>query len=290
MPNRVLRDWTESDRVDALSWPAECFFTRLIMKVDDYGRFFAEGRRLRAYLFPLRVSLTEADCVGWLAECERAGLVRCYEAGGKRFLEIVNFRQRLRQMREIYPRPPLIGGPLSGDSPLPPDGHLPAVGGQPTVARPLESETKIETEPESESEGESDAEVEAEAKGRGFEAACVLQKLETGLNTAYQRTWDSPWTYAEQSQLAEIARRPAALMELEMLLAHRRRLPGPEKRFFPNSVGSLLAKWTDVLDQARISRPEPLKSRPPPPLPGEKLSEEQRLKMAAQLAETRRKL
>lgn len=122
MPNRVLRDWTDSDRVDALSVEAECFFTRLIMKVDDYGRLPADERRLKAFLFPLKDSVCKADLTGWLAECERAGLIRCYEVAEKRYLEIANFNQRLRLMKEKYPKPP-------------DDCPPPAAGGRMTVER-----------------------------------------------------------------------------------------------------------------------------------------------------------
>src|SRR5258708_34832192 len=105
MPNRILRDWTDSDRVDALTAEAERFFVRLIMKADDFGRYTAEPKRLKAFLFPLKDSLRETDLCRWLAECEKAALVRGYEAAGKRYLEIADFRQRLRQIREIYPGP-----------------------------------------------------------------------------------------------------------------------------------------------------------------------------------------
>ena len=40
MPNRILRDWTDSERVNALTVQGERFFVRLIMKVDDYGRLY----------------------------------------------------------------------------------------------------------------------------------------------------------------------------------------------------------------------------------------------------------
>ncbi len=336
MPNRILRDWTDSDRMDALSAEAERFFTRLIMKADDYGRYSADPKRLRAFLFPLKDSVADTDCARWLAECEQAGLVGFYEAAGKRYLEIVNFRQRLRVMKEIHPRPSNAPAPPPPASPPPDDGHM-------TVIRPLRNETKgIESESEPETQLETNANTSThpdankavpvsisvsvtgpvnannhqEGKSR-YDPKSVLDELsasrfKTGtidleaepglvpvrgeplslltekLNAAYQRSGGSPWTYAEQAQLAEIARRPEALTELELMLAHRRRLPGNEKRFFPNSIGSLLTKWTDVLDQARLHRPEPIRFTPPPPLKGEKLSEAQRARLAAQLAETKR--
>src|SRR5260221_8297957 len=106
MPNRVLRDWTDSDKVDLLTVDAERFFTRLIMKADDFGCFYAEPRRLRIALFPLKDTIRDTDISRWLAECEKAVLVRCYDDADKRFLAIFDFRQRLRVMQRKFPEPP----------------------------------------------------------------------------------------------------------------------------------------------------------------------------------------
>lgn len=104
MPNRILRDWTDSEKVDVLSAHAERFFTRLIMKVDDYGRFSTNTKVVRAALFPLKShEIREADISRWLTECEKAGLVILYEINEKGYLEVCNFKQRLRQMIEKYP-------------------------------------------------------------------------------------------------------------------------------------------------------------------------------------------
>lgn len=106
MPNRILRDWTDSYRIDQLSPQAEIFFTRLIMKVDDFGRFYADPRRLRSACYPLKDSIRDSDITRWLAECEKAGLIVCYETTGCRYLCILRFNQRLRVKHERFPRPP----------------------------------------------------------------------------------------------------------------------------------------------------------------------------------------
>lgn len=133
MPNRILRDWTDSDRVDGLTVHAERFFTRLIMAVDDYGRYSADPRLLKARMFPLRLEQTkEADIVKWLNECWTSGLVLLYEVSGKKYLQIEEFGQRLRIKREKYPCPPN-------------DGHA-------ADKRPRETETETETKPKPEVE------------------------------------------------------------------------------------------------------------------------------------------
>src|SRR5690606_8084151 len=147
MPNRVLRDWTDSYPVNSLSVHAERFFTRLIMKADDYGCYYADPKMIRANLFPLLVdSIREADISRWLAECEKAGLIVLYEINrngqtpsdscaqegrADKYLQIRNFNQRLRSMKGKFPRPPDVGQT--------PVSQTPASG-------PPEVETETETE------------------------------------------------------------------------------------------------------------------------------------------------
>lgn len=106
MPNRMLRDWTLSEKMNALHPLAERFFTRLIMKVDDYGCFYADTRILKSNLFPLLLdNVREADLTRWMAECQKAGLVVLYENAGKKYLQILDFRQRLDRAKSKYPLP-----------------------------------------------------------------------------------------------------------------------------------------------------------------------------------------
>lgn len=104
MANRVLRDWTSSEKMETLSLGAEVFFTRLIMKADDYGSFHANTKLLKAALFPLKDhTLKQVDA--WLVECVAAGLIGRYEVEGKSYIRIVNFGQRLQNMRNAFPAP-----------------------------------------------------------------------------------------------------------------------------------------------------------------------------------------
>ena len=106
MPSRILRDWTDSLRFDGLSAEAERLFTRLIMKADDYGRFHADPRLLRAGCFPLSENLRANDIDRWLDELSTRQLILRYEAAGRRILAIINFGQRLKQSRWKFPPPP----------------------------------------------------------------------------------------------------------------------------------------------------------------------------------------
>lgn len=106
MPTRLLRDWTDSLRFDGISAEAERLFARLIMKADDYGRFHADPRLLKANCFPLLENLRTPDLVRWLDELSNRQLILRYEAEGRSLLVIVNYGQRLKQSRAKFPARP----------------------------------------------------------------------------------------------------------------------------------------------------------------------------------------
>jgi len=123
MPRRIIREEIlTSDPVNSLSWGAEVFYRRLMSKVDDYGRYVADLRILRATLYPLQLhKVVNSDIGKWLSNATHAGLVSVYEVDGKSYLEVRKFDQRLRQKTSIYPPPP-DGCPSD-------DGHMTASGG-----------------------------------------------------------------------------------------------------------------------------------------------------------------
>lgn len=208
MPNRILRDWTDSDRINELSPESERFFVRLIMKADDFGRYFADPKKLKAFLFPLKDSIRETDCSRWLAECEKAGLLRCYDAAGKRFLEMPKFQQRLRIMQSKFPPPSDDRSPPSDD-------------------RALSSETKRN-----------------ETNQKRIE-----QRRSIGgrLSKLFNRTEIDVWSYAEESTLFELLKRPAFETELGAIEVFFSKNP----KYLPESLATLLSRWTEILDRSR---------------------------------------
>lgn len=141
MPNRILRDWTDSEVVDKLSPKAEVFFTRLIMKADDFGCYHANVKLLKANLYPLRDNMRPSDITPLLQECAAVGLIRTYTVAGKEYLIIVNYGQRLRQANRKFPEPPefdkngLVSNSLS-------------------IVSNMRLETEVETEVETETDEE----------------------------------------------------------------------------------------------------------------------------------------
>ncbi|WP_309387489.1 hypothetical protein [Cerasicoccus frondis] len=106
MPNRILRDWTDSLTVGELAPEAERFFVRLIMKADDFGRFHGDERLLKAALFPLLTDIRLSSVRQWRDECVTAGLLALYQDERERkFVEIKNFNQRTRAKESRFPEP-----------------------------------------------------------------------------------------------------------------------------------------------------------------------------------------
>jgi hypothetical protein len=105
MPNRILRDWTDSEKMHKISSQSERFFIRLIMKADDFGCFTANPKLLLSALFPLSEDIRPIDVAKWLNECLSVGLVTVYKVDEKMYLQIVEFGQRLRTARSKYPQP-----------------------------------------------------------------------------------------------------------------------------------------------------------------------------------------
>lgn len=137
MANRILRDWTDSETIDLLSFQAEVLFIRLFMKADDYGCFHANPKLIKAALFPLK-NTRETEVTAWLTECYNAGLIAFYTANEKKYLVIRNFGQRLRTMNRKFPEPPPEKNPEKPVDSNPP----PPVDNPPPETKRNEEETE----------------------------------------------------------------------------------------------------------------------------------------------------
>jgi hypothetical protein len=106
MPTRILRDYTESAPFDGISAEAERLFVRLLMKADDFGRFHATPKLIKALCFPLSEDLRANTVAAWLTELSDRQLVFCYTSGAGSYLALPKFGQRLRaESRSKFPPP-----------------------------------------------------------------------------------------------------------------------------------------------------------------------------------------
>lgn len=108
MNDRLIRGGIlDSDRVNSLSWAAECFYRRLQSLVDDYGNYDGRIEVLRADAYKLKLNqVSTSDVAKWLDDSISAGLVSCYEVGGKKFIHLLDFRQRLKKYKRKFPESP----------------------------------------------------------------------------------------------------------------------------------------------------------------------------------------
>lgn len=106
MPTRLLREgYLDSERVNALSDPAECLFVRLMLLADDFGRFDARPNYIISRAYPVRRDVSEKDIARRLEEMSKVSLILLYQVDGKPYLEIQNFHQRTRAKMSKFPAP-----------------------------------------------------------------------------------------------------------------------------------------------------------------------------------------
>lgn len=120
-----------SERVARLGWAEEVFYRRLMSVVDDFGRYYATPMLIRAACYPLLIDkVSDADVGKWLAKCAEAALVSVYPAqDGKRYLQLLDFRQQVRAKESKFPQMPVacvasdIGCVADAQQPIA-DAHL----------------------------------------------------------------------------------------------------------------------------------------------------------------------
>lgn len=109
MPNRIIKESIRgSDDLASVSPEAERLFWRLVVSVDDFGRFDARpktivGQCLTAFLG----DISEEQVEGWLLELERVGIVELYTVEDRPFLVLTKWgrHQRVRAKDSKFPSP-----------------------------------------------------------------------------------------------------------------------------------------------------------------------------------------
>ena len=113
MPSRVIRsEINSSESLSRVSMEAELTFDRLILAVDDFGRFDARPQVLKAHLFPMRDAVSPNDVFGWVRELSTGqnAPVRLYEVDGRPYLALTGWEKHRgngrRGTTSKYPEPP----------------------------------------------------------------------------------------------------------------------------------------------------------------------------------------
>jgi hypothetical protein len=88
----IKPEFPQSESVGRLSRDARLLFIQLWTLVDDEGRTRAASRMLASLLYPYDDDAAKL-IDGWMAELERNGRIRIYDALGARYLEVANWRE-----------------------------------------------------------------------------------------------------------------------------------------------------------------------------------------------------
>ena len=108
MPNRIIKESIcYSDDIDQLTAFEETVFTRLLVRVDDFGRLDARPSFLKNTLFVTKKGVTEKNVEDALLKLASLGLVRVYEVDQKPFLVLPTWEkhQTIRAKKSKYPAP-----------------------------------------------------------------------------------------------------------------------------------------------------------------------------------------
>lgn len=107
-----------SETLAGISDRACLLFAYLPCFCDDEGRMRYSPQLVKAQIFPLRDHIGADECERLADELARAGLVRLYEAEGRRYLAVTNFSEHQKPpkfRKSELPAPP----PANGSEPLP---------------------------------------------------------------------------------------------------------------------------------------------------------------------------
>lgn len=109
MPVRLLKPGLRtSEKWNSCGWIAQSAYVRLLMMVDDAGRYLAHPRLLRSELFPFGdprgadISTAQVETV--LSELVKSGLIELYESDSKSYLQLTSWNERVRTQSK-FPEP-----------------------------------------------------------------------------------------------------------------------------------------------------------------------------------------
>lgn len=126
----LIRDYTHSDKIEALTPQAEVLFIRLLLKADVAGNFYAHPDLIKSICFPLKTNVRTADIVRWLKElstpaslepgkntsAKNTALLRMYTGNDKPYLHIFGYGQKLKYGKPKFPPPPELEDEAEGEA------------------------------------------------------------------------------------------------------------------------------------------------------------------------------
>ncbi|MCO4819823.1 MAG: hypothetical protein KC517_09375 [Bacteroidetes bacterium] len=95
----------DSKKFNKLTEEEQMFFVRLMLVVDDYGRYDARPELIKSRCYPVTTNKDLSDVSKMLSSLDKSQMITLYTVNSKEYLEIIDYNQRLRQKKEKYPSP-----------------------------------------------------------------------------------------------------------------------------------------------------------------------------------------
>jgi hypothetical protein len=123
----------DSEAIDSLSPLAEVLFYRLLVTVDDFGRYDGRAAMIKAHCFPIK-DMPVTKCAALLQELHDSGLVVIYTVDDKPYVQMCKWDNAPRAKESKFP-------PINDDA-----KHLHTDARNPRAVLPLTvTETETET-------------------------------------------------------------------------------------------------------------------------------------------------
>lgn len=104
MPTRYLKPGVrDSELIDQLSPIAEILFYRLLVTVDDFGRYDARPAIIKAQCFPIKDSINAKHCQEALYELANNDLITLYSIDSKPYLQMSKWDNVPRAKESKFP-------------------------------------------------------------------------------------------------------------------------------------------------------------------------------------------
>ena len=104
MPTRYLKPGIrDSESIEKLSHIAEILYYRLIVTVDDFGRYDARSSMVKAACFPIKDSINANKTETLLEELSKHGLIQIYKVDNKPYLQMTKWDNVPRAKESKYP-------------------------------------------------------------------------------------------------------------------------------------------------------------------------------------------
>jgi len=98
-----IRQSARGESIDSLSPYAEILYYRILVTVDDFGRYDARPSMVKAACFPIKDTITATKTETLMRELVEHGLVVVYEVEGKPYLQMCKWDNVPRAKESKYP-------------------------------------------------------------------------------------------------------------------------------------------------------------------------------------------